>query len=71
MHSLGNCLPSACSGASRVLADGRNSELSTVFALQAYVVVGKQVNRLLQNCIILVLRLKNSFGVNEEGSSGW
>lgn len=42
-----------------------------VFALQAYVVVGKQVNRLLQNCIILVLHLKSPFKVNEEESSGW
>lgn len=41
--------------ASRVLADGHNSELSTVFALQAYVLVGEEVNRLKLNCIMLLL----------------
>lgn len=53
--------------ASSVLADRPDSERSTVSALQPYVLVGKQANRLLQSCIMLVVCVESSFGVNEEG----
>lgn len=56
MHPLGNYLSSA-SAMWQVLCwlMGRNSDLSIVFALQACVPVSKQVNRLLQSCMMVVL----------------
>lgn len=55
-----------------VLADEHNSELNRVFAFQAYVLVGEEVKKKLSlNCIMLLLPLENSIGVNEEGHRIW
>lgn len=59
--SLGNYRMHIWYVASSVLADGHNSELSTVFAPRVYILVGKQVNMLLQNCIMLVLCLVSNY----------